>query len=115
MSLDVSLFIKVDTGGENSHYINLYNENITHNLGEMALKAGIYEALWRPEEINCSIAGDIVEIVEKGLNDLKERPEYFKKFNATNGWGTYKHFIPFVESYLNACKEHPKAEIKVSR
>ena len=26
----------------------LYDANITHNLGEMAKKAGIYEALWRP-------------------------------------------------------------------
>ncbi len=28
----------------------VYSANITHNLGEMADKAGIYYALWRPEE-----------------------------------------------------------------
>jgi hypothetical protein len=26
----------------------VYNANITHNLGKMAEKAGLYETLWRP-------------------------------------------------------------------
>jgi len=29
----------------------IYSANITHNLGKMANKAGIYEALWRPGEL----------------------------------------------------------------
>lgn len=28
-----------------------YHANITHNLGKMAEAAGIYHALWRPDEI----------------------------------------------------------------
>jgi len=93
----------------------LYDANITHNLGEMAVKAGIYKALWRPEEIGAKYAEDIIEIVEKGLADLKERPEYFEQFNSPNGWGTYKHFVPFVEKYLEALKQNPNSEIYVSR
>ena len=34
---------------------------------------------------------------------------------ATNGWGMYEHFVPFVEKYLEACKEYPDAVIEVSR
>jgi hypothetical protein len=94
---------------------SLYWANITHNLGEMADKAGIYKALWRPEEIGAKYAKDIIEVVEKGLADLKARPEYFEQFNSPNGWGMYEHFVPFVDKYLEALKEYPKAKIQVSR
>jgi len=110
MSLDVGLQYKID-GNE----IEVYESNMTHNLGQMADKAGIYYALWRPEEKGYKKAKDIIKILEKGLKDLKERPEYFKKYNASNGWGMYEHFIPFVEEYLEACKKYPNAEIYVSR
>jgi len=94
---------------------SLYWGSITHNMGKMAGKAGIYKALWRPEEIEAKYAKDIIEIVEKGLADLKARPQYFDQFNSPNGWGMYEHFVPFVEEYLKALKEYPDAEIYISR
>ena len=100
---------------EYEHNECLYEANITHNLGEMAGKAGIYKALWRPEEIGAKYAKDISEIIESGLKDLKKRPEYFKQFNSPNGWGMYEHFVPFVEKYLEALKEYPEAIIAVDR
>ena len=106
MSLDVYLYKEEE---------RVFDANITHNLNTMADKAGIYQALWRPEEIECTKAGEIIEILENGLADLKERPDYFKQFNASNGWGMYEHFIPFVEEYLNACKANPESTIEVSR
>jgi len=93
----------------------VYESNITHNLSTMANKAGIYKALWRPEEIYAKYAKDIISIVEKGLDDLKRRPEYFKQFSSPNGWGMYKNFVPFVAEYLEACKEYPAAEIYINR
>jgi hypothetical protein len=96
MSLDVYLNDPTATYETDS----LYWANITHNLGKMAGEAGIYKALWRPEEIEAKYAKDIIEIVEKGLADLKARPEYFEQFNSPNGWGMYEHFVPFVEKYL---------------
>lgn len=95
---------------------DVYSGNITHNLGKMAEAAGIYEAMWCPEDISSKPrAKDIIVLLEKGLSDLKSRPEYFEQFNATNGWGLYEHFVPFVEEYLEACKEYPEAEISASR
>jgi len=93
----------------------VYSANITHNLGEMATVAGIYKALWRPEEINCIIASDIIPSLTSGLADLKANPEQFKKYDSPNGWGVYDDFIPFVEDYLNACIQYPNAIIEVSR
>ncbi len=107
MSLDFSLTRIQET--------EVFWKNITHNLGTMADKAGIYYALWRPEEKGYKIASDIIPILEKGLADLKARPKYFEKFNASNGWGTYEHFVPWVEEVLEGCKEFPDAKISISR
>lgn len=120
MSLDVYLtrkkWISYDEGKTLTEEEEIiYDANITHNLSEMADKAGIYEALWRPEEIGKTKASEIIELLEKGLVDLKARPKHFEQFNSANGWGMYEHFVPFVEKYLEACKEYPDAIIGVSR
>lgn len=96
-----------------SEYV--FDANITHNLGEMADKAGIYKACWRPEEIGAKRASDILPLLEKGYADMKARPEYYKQFDSPNGWGLYVHFLPWLEKYLNACKNYPDAIIEVSR
>lgn len=111
MGLSVYLYIKIDTGGKEPREIELFSASITHNLNKMAIEAGIYEYLWRPEEIGIKYASDIIETVEKGLALMKADPERFEKFNASNGWGLYKHFVPWIEKYLEACKENPKALI----
>jgi len=112
----------------------VYDANITHNLGVMAEKAGIYEACWKPYRLHPDyvepndhikedefeiahpmFAKDIVAKLEIGYEDMKKRPDYYKKFDSSNGWGLYVHFLPWVERYLEACKTYPDAEISVSR
>jgi hypothetical protein len=106
MSLDFYLTYKID-GNE----IDVFDRNITHNLTKMADKAGIYYALWRPEEKGYKYAKDIVKVLEKGLKRLRDKPKYYEKFNAPNGWGLYEHLVPFVEKCLEACKKYPNAEV----
>jgi hypothetical protein len=123
MSLDVYLFKHKEIPDSTPSYgekdseesEELYWANITHNLGEMAKEAGIYQALWRPEEIGATQAKDIIDIVDKGLLDLIARPSYYERFDSPNGWGTYKHFVPFVAKYLEALKKYPESYIYVSR
>lgn len=140
MSLDVSLYrnylVSYDEGKTlEPRREEVYSANITHNLGKMAEAAGIYEALWRPyqlkpgydipeddydaeyafEEANPVKAHEIIEIIEKGLTDMKKRPKHYEKFNSPNGWGTYEHFVPFIEKYLAALKEFPEAQVVCDR
>jgi hypothetical protein len=107
MSLDVILSAVRET--------TVYEANITHNLGAMANEAGIYQHLWRPEEIGITKAAQLIEPLRAGLALLKTEPQRFEKHNAPNGWGLYEHFVPFVENYLAACEEHPDAARHVSR
>lgn len=93
----------------------VYSANITHNLGKMADAAGIYEHLWRPDEIGVTKAGELIDPLTEGLARLKSDPAKYEQFNASNGWGLYEHFVPFVERYLTACKQYPNALVRVSR
>jgi hypothetical protein len=106
MSLDVYL--------EAVRQTTVYEANITHNLGKMAEEAGIYYYLWRPSEIGVHKAEQLIVPLTEGLKKLKADPERFQKFNASNGWGMYEHFVPFVEKYLEACIENPDADVEVS-
>lgn len=94
---------------------DVYSANITHNLGKMAGAAGIYEALWRPEEIGVTNAYQLVDLLRNGLAKLRENPEHFKMFNPENGWGNYDNLVTFVAGYLEACEKYPHAEVSASR
>jgi hypothetical protein len=93
---------------------DVFSANITHNLGEMAAAAGIYDACWHPENINATKAGQLIPILEKGIADMEARPEHYRQFNSPNGWGLYENFMPWLRDYLAACKRHPEAEVRTS-
>lgn len=101
MSLDFSLMRVQET--------TVFDTNITHNLGKMAHEAGIYNHLWHPENIGVEKAEELIAPLESGLARLKKNPAKYRKFDAPNGWGTYEHFVPFVEKVLTACKKYPDA------
>ena len=125
MSLDVTLVGPRETVDETCPHCGrvyrknyreeYYDNNITHNLGLMAEEAGIYEALWRPEEIGITKAGQLVPLLREGIYKLLMDPDHYKTFDAPNGWGKYDHLVKFVQEYMKACSEHPDADIEVSR
>lgn len=125
MSLDVYLTGKTEevpcrcsycdhehTRNEMEH---LYAANITHNLNKMAHEAGIYQHLWRPDEIGVTKANQLVEPLRRGLDLMISDPERFRKFNPGNGWGSYDDFITWIANYLAACERYPDADVHVSR
>lgn len=106
MSLDVYLL-------EVMQPASVFDANITHNLGRMAEEAGIYKALWRPDDIGLKKAVDLIPLLRAGLDRLREDPEHFKMFNPENGWGDYEGLVRFTARYLAACEEYPEASVKV--
>ena len=140
MSLDVTLYRNYHVSYDDGKTLEpkkeeMYSANITHNLGDMASEAGIYEALWRPyrlkegynipeddhnaeykfEEENPVRAFEIIPIIEKGLKDMLARSEHYKTFDSPNGWGLYVHFIPFIERYLEALRKYPESFVECDR
>jgi len=93
----------------------VYSANITHNLNTMAEAAGIYDCLWRPEEIGITYAAQLIDPLSHGLQELCRNPERFLPLNPPNGWGDYEGLVSFVEKYLLACIKYPAAIVEVSR
>ena len=113
MSLDIDLYNDpCPTCGVGGH---VFDANITHNLNAMADEAGIYELVWRPEETDVKVAGDLIEPLTKAIVEMKADPERFKKHEPENKWGTYDDFVPWLERYLEACKQYPRARIEACR
>ena len=103
MSLDITLTKVMET--------EVFELNMTHNLTNMAIAAGIYEHLWNPKSIQIKTAGELIPALKVGLDDLKARPDYFKTFNPENGWGDYEVFVDSVERYIAACEVYPDAKV----
>lgn len=102
----------VIVGGEDDE---VYSANITHNLNSMAREAGIYQHLWRPDELGITKAFELIEPLAAGLELLKSDRPRFEKFNPSNGWGSYDGLVAFVNDYLEACRKYPTATVQVSR
>jgi hypothetical protein len=89
--------------------------NITHNLNKMADAAGIYKALWRPDEIGITKASQCIEPLKAGLIELVTNKRKYEEFNPPNGWGSYEGLVSFVTNVLTACCEYPDSDVRVWR
>ena len=107
MSLDIDFY--------ELRKVSIFSVNITHNLNKMAEAAGIYKALWRPEEIGITKASQLIELLEEGLKKLRSNPELYVKLNPINGWGKYEDLVQFVADVVKAAYEHPDAEVVADR
>jgi len=119
MSLDVYLirkkFVSYDMVTFTEEEEEVYEANITHNLNKMAEAVGLYQHLWRPDEIGITKASQLIEPLIIGLKKLIEDQIYLETLNPSNGWGSYHGLVEFVRLYLDACKEFPDAEVKIWR
>lgn len=110
MSLDIGLYIEVDTGGSKPYSVDLYSANYTHNVTPMWGKAGVYDALYNSQG---QLAESIIDILKAGIDDMVSKPSEYEELNPSNGWGSYESALPWLVKFYNACKEHPKAKISV--
>ena len=104
-------------GNEHAHAgrEELYAATITHNLGAMASEGGFYQAVWRPDECGITHARQLIEPLFKAILLMVAEPERFRQHDSPNGWGLYEHFLPWLQKYLDACREYPEATVEVSR
>lgn len=107
MSLDFYLYDRVP--------VNVFDINITHNLAEMADKAGIYKALWRAEKNKYKNAKQLISPIKKAIKELESNPDKYKNYNPKNGWGSYETLLKSLKKILEACIKHPKAKIETWR
>ena len=88
---------------------------ITHNLNTMAEAAGLYECMWRPEEMDITLASQMIHPLRCGIAVLKHDKEKLEKMNPENGYGSYDSLLRVAEKYLAACEENPNATVEACR
>ena len=114
VSLDIYLYAPCPhCGGKSS--TEVFSANITHNLGTMADAADIYKPLWRPEENGIERAQQLIAALQRAISQMKANPVFYRQYDAPNGWGLYKNFMPWLERLLAACEENPDAYVEASR
>ena len=88
------------------------SKNITHNLGEMWRQLGVYDALYNSAGKK---AKDVLPVMREGLRLMVENPGKYKRFSATNGWGTYEQALPWLIELVAEFEEHPNGVIGISK
>ena len=120
MSLDISLHQKACYNTE------VYEANITHNLGAMAkaiLCFGIenhdenkditlYDILWHGSGQS---AKTITPMLEIGYQQLIENEVEVCEYIPENGWGSYAGLLKFTRELIFACKEFPETTLYCHR
>ena len=121
MSLDISLHQDAEYNTE------VYEANITHNLGKMAGKVTcfilqkreekpkeitLYDILWHGSGQSAKVISPMLEV---GITELKENREIYEEYNPENGWGSYEALVLFTTLLLEACKEFPETTLYCHR
>ena len=96
---------------------NVWERNITYNVGGMFSLAGlgVYDSFNSPKNKGMT-AGDWIPAIEAALahmTDPANEAEY-TAMNPGNGWGSHGGAVDFVEDLLSACKRYPFAVIGAS-
>lgn len=108
MSYDISFRVKVE-GIDQYVEVGNCDANTTWNVREMIVKStGLCWA-------NCENNGyckDVIPKIQKGLDELKNNPEKYRKYEAKNGWGTVESTACFFKDIIRAWNELKRFEEK---
>ena len=93
------------------HDVEVYTCEITHNLGNMAQRIGVYKHFWRQEELGIDRAYQLKLPLRWAIDELTVRRNYYKQFEPSNKWGTVEEFIKWMVDLLGYCSENPEAKV----
>lgn len=97
------------TKEEDSEFITC----ITYNLSQMMDECGIYEHLIEKGIQLSHKTDEFIKPLHESIKRLESDPEYFRKFNASNGFGKYEDLVRSLKQILEACKDNPGEILKV--
>lgn len=106
----------LDQWGYEVDRLDAPNIYVTHNLARMASygKKPIYQALWRPEQLNFTKASQLAGAIRDYLSEFEKYPSQYREFDPPNGWGSYDSFHQALKKLLEFCEQNPDAKYSVS-
>lgn len=106
MSYDI--YLEVDTGGEEP--VEVWSRNHTSNTASMWVAAGCDLALYDGKS-----AEELGDAITTAVREMRANPGKYREYDSPNGWGTYSTTLLFLREIREACIEHPKTTVRVSR
>lgn len=108
MSYDVELQAKIQ---DVNKWVELGDSfNITFNLADM-----FHECIGStPREWDGMNAGELEPELRKAIIDIGLNAEYYKQFEAKNGWGTIDGCLHFMRGLADCCYQYPYATVRTS-
>ena len=107
MGLHISLITDVEKEPNTAkHNMTYYYHYVALLYSPLFAKAGVLEAIYNGHS---KPAGDIVEILCRGVADMKRRPEGYKNLGNILGRGSYEVALEFLSTFSKACRNHPEA------
>lgn len=86
--------------------------NITHNLQPMWEEAGVLGALY---ESDGKRAAEVLPALREGAARMAADPTRYEAHNAPNGWGLYRHALPWLVELIQAFEANPDAIVRTSQ
>lgn len=106
MSYDVDM-VSADLDG---HRVVVYESNITYNLRPMMVAAGLEGG---PKALHGKTGREVSDLLYAVWSELRRDPVTYSKLDAPNGWGLYKHLVPWIKAWYLASRTYPSAIVKV--
>ena len=68
-----------------------FEGNVTYNVSTMLRRAGIHPAI-----LSGMTVKEVRPVIDHACDLMADNPDYFRQFEAVNGWGTYETTFKFV-------------------
>jgi len=78
-----------------------------NGVGESSLRNGLPGL----SGLNCTVAS---LILREGIIQMQDRINELKRFEPSNGWGSYDGALIYLQSINAACLRHPKGTLAVN-
>jgi hypothetical protein len=106
-------YLEIDTGGPENEWPDVVEiGNMTSNVVGMWRAALNGVPLADFHHAPCSeAAGPLADAVKR----MEADPDTYRAMNPPNGWGNYEGALAYLRRLAEACAEHPKCRIRISR
>lgn len=106
MSYDIDIYVTHDDRYTSHFEVG----NMTYNIRPM-FRAAVGASFRDFHGMTCAQA---LPFVMFAWQQMKRRPDEFRKVEASNGWGTYDQFMPFLTKFYVMLRLHPTGIIRIS-
>lgn len=104
MSYDIRIAVKVVGAEPDNEFAVIATpeyDNPTYNLGEMFRRCTGWD--FNQGEFYC--VKDVYQNIVRGITNLTEHEDEFKKYNSPNGWGTTQSALKALQSLKDCIDE----------